>query len=129
MTDKIMVSKNFSQDELACRCGCGVYGILPVFLNKLQELRDRLGKAIVVTSGYRCEKHNRAVGGEPNSFHMYGIAADLHCPDASDRYKLLVHAAAIGFTGIGIDQAFIHVDYRTSEPKCWVYPQTPRSNT
>lgn len=43
----------------------------------LDPLRVRWGSAIRVTSGYRCEKLNSAVGGATRSAHMNGYAADL----------------------------------------------------
>ena len=45
--------------------------------NILQPLRDKLGYAIHVNSGYRCLKLNTAVGGASNSQHVTGQAADL----------------------------------------------------
>lgn len=46
----------------------------------LQPLRDKLGKPIVVTSGYRSPAVNAAIGGARNSAHMSGLAADIHVP-------------------------------------------------
>lgn len=43
----------------------------------LDPLREAYGKPIVVTSGYRCEKLNRAVGGAASSQHVKGEAADI----------------------------------------------------
>lgn len=43
----------------------------------LDPLREAYGKPIIVTSGYRCEKLNRAVGGAANSQHVKGEAADI----------------------------------------------------
>ena len=43
----------------------------------IQPLRNAYGKPIIISSGYRCEKLNRAVGGVSNSVHMKGYAADL----------------------------------------------------
>ena len=45
--------------------------------NVLDPLREAYGKPIVVTSGYRSEKLNRAVGGVKNSQHLTGCAADI----------------------------------------------------
>jgi len=45
----------------------------------LDPARELLGKPIVVTSGYRCSVLNTAVGGQPNSQHTKGEAADLQC--------------------------------------------------
>lgn len=42
----------------------------------LQPLRDRVGVPISITSGYRCERVNKAIGGSLNSHHLSGYAAD-----------------------------------------------------
>lgn len=46
----------------------------------LEPLRHRFGR-IVITSGYRCPRLNRAVGGVSNSQHMRGEAADIRVVD------------------------------------------------
>lgn len=46
--------------------------------NILQPLREAWGEPIIVSSGYRCEKLNKAVGGAANSDHKYFAAADIH---------------------------------------------------
>ena len=43
----------------------------------LEPLRVAWGGPIKVTSGYRCDALNRAVGGVYNSVHRLGYAADL----------------------------------------------------
>ena len=43
----------------------------------LEPLRVAMGKPIKISSGYRCEKLNKAVGGVYNSQHLKGQAADL----------------------------------------------------
>lgn len=45
--------------------------------NILDPLREAYGKPIVVTSGFRCAKLNRAVGGVARSQHTKGEAADI----------------------------------------------------
>jgi zinc D-Ala-D-Ala carboxypeptidase len=47
--------------------------------NVLQPLRDAVGMAIVISSGYRCPRLNKALGGSVRSQHMEGRAADLVC--------------------------------------------------
>ena len=65
----------------------------------LQALRKRLGKPLIVLSGYRSPEHNRAVGGAKASKHMEGIAFDVamanHDPDAFE-----AAARAVGFKGL-----------------------------
>ena len=43
----------------------------------LEPLRQHYGQPIRITSGYRCEELNSAVGGVRRSQHMLGEAADL----------------------------------------------------
>ena len=45
--------------------------------NLLDPLREALGSAIIVGSGFRCEKLNKKVGGSKTSAHLKGFAADL----------------------------------------------------
>ena len=46
--------------------------------NILDPLREAYGKPIVVSSGYRSPKLNKAVGGAAKSQHVTGQAADIH---------------------------------------------------
>lgn len=43
----------------------------------LQPIRDAYGKPMRVSSGYRCLRLNRVIGGAPKSQHLTGEAADL----------------------------------------------------
>ena len=67
---------SFSPAEIACR-GTGAIKINTEAMDKLQSLRDRLGKPLIVRSAYRSPSHNRAVGGAPASKHMLGTAFDI----------------------------------------------------
>ncbi|MBR5035695.1 MAG: peptidase M15, partial [Prevotella sp.] len=48
-------------------------------IHVLQPLRDAIGRPVYITSGYRSAKLNAKVGGVPNSRHLLGKAADIHC--------------------------------------------------
>lgn len=50
-------------------------------LTRLEEIRQKYGKPIYITSGYRCEELNRKVGGVRGSKHQKGLAADLRMTD------------------------------------------------
>lgn len=54
--------------------------------NVLEPLRCRFG-AITITSGYRCEKLNKAVGGVVNSQHTRGEAVDIFVPSVETGRK------------------------------------------
>ena len=117
--DKTALTKNFSRSEFQCPCGCGQQFVDPELAGKLQLIRDKLGKKIKITSGYRCITHNasKAVGGSPNSKHRYGMAADWRTENRSiNPVALGILAQAVGFGGIGIywhsRGAFVHADTR-----------------
>lgn len=116
------LSKDFSRAEFKCRCGCGEVEIHPDLLDSLQQLRDLAGGPIRINSGYRCEKHNREVGGKPESYHRYGMAADIVIEGRSmdEMYQLAVRIPRFKDGGIGRypSQKFIHVDVR-SYPARW----------
>jgi zinc D-Ala-D-Ala carboxypeptidase len=82
-------------------------------LNVLEPLRTRLGKSIVVLSGYRSPAINRGVGGAATSQHMVGEAADIYVPKLAN-YTL---AQLIIDAGLPFDQVilefgqWVHVSY------------------
>lgn len=50
----------------------------------LDPLRRIYGLPIIITSGYRCDKLNKLVGGVSNSWHTKGNAADIHISSEED---------------------------------------------
>ena len=46
--------------------------------NVLDPLREMYGKTIYISSGYRCPRLNKAVGGVAGSQHKTGLAADIN---------------------------------------------------
>lgn len=118
--DKTALTKNFSRYEFDCPCGCGTQMVDPELAEKLQRIRDALGKPIKITSGYRCLKHNQDVKGGTNSRHRYGMAADWRLKDRSvNPVALGIIAQAVGFGGVGIywyaGNAFCHADTRRTK--------------
>ena len=101
---------NFSPAEIACR-GTGQIKLHPEALDKLQALRDRLGKPLIVRSAYRSPEHNRAVGGARASKHMDGTAFDIAMTN-HDPVAFEAAAREVGFLGFGFyaRSGFIHVD-------------------
>lgn len=47
----------------------------------LQPIRDKLGKPMIITSGYRCKELNKKVGGVSTSQHCKGQAVDFYVKD------------------------------------------------
>lgn len=52
--------------------------IKALVLNVLDPLRTRIGRPIIITSGYRSQRVNELVGGSKTSQHLSGKAADIH---------------------------------------------------
>jgi len=76
---------HFVAKEFECQCGCGKTIDNIELLDVLEDIRFHFNKPITITSGYRCEKHNREVGGSINSKHMEGIACDFKVRDVKSK--------------------------------------------
>lgn len=117
---KKMLSKNFSESELACPCGCGTTP-QPQLVQKLQDLRDLVAVPLRVNSAARCVEHNKKVGGVPASEHVAGLAADIHAVGTT-RWDILVYATQLGFCGVGVGENYIHLDLRPRASRAvWIY--------
>lgn len=76
----------------------------------LDPARAAYGKPISVNSGYRCQVHNKTVGGVANSQHMKGEAADVHCEDNRRLAKIIVENGK--WDQMIIYPNFVHVSYK-----------------
>jgi uncharacterized protein YcbK (DUF882 family) len=84
------LSYNFTLDELTKSATANrlhidntpteeiVSNLLALCEKILQPIRNEYGEPLVVSSGYRCLKLNKAVGGVSTSQHVKGEAADIH---------------------------------------------------
>lgn len=90
--------------------------------NVLDPLREAYGKPITVTSGYRCEALNKAVGGSKTSDHMKGCAVDIvgtpNTKMENKRLFNLIQSLNLPFDqliwekGNSIGPDWVHVSYR-----------------
>lgn len=107
--------KYFSEKEFACPC-CGQNKMNQAVKDSLDSARHDAGIPFIITSGYRCKKHNTEVGGSEFSSHMNGTAVDISVLNSQHRYIILVTLLAEGFNRIGIGSNFIHADMDRSKP-------------
>jgi hypothetical protein len=125
--NNIQLAKNFKLSEFACK-HCGRIALDMRLVEVLQKMRDRIGR-IDIPIAYRCPEFNAQVcandpKANPNSYHMYGMAADIHCGRQYDE-ALRDIAEECGATGVGLYDTFMHVDigrkrrwdYRTKKYK------------
>ena len=109
---------HFKQSEFACKC-CGKVIVDERLTRKLDHLRHELGDVpIIITSGYRCPRHNKGCGGANRSYHMKGLAVDIKVEHYSPAEVARV-AKMVGFTGIGTYRSWTHVDLRGGDLVCW----------
>lgn len=116
-----MKSKFFTIQELACKC-CGQLTINQKLVYLLDTIRYALNKPVTLTSAYRCEHHNKEVGGSPKSQHVLGNAADISCGASEDKFHIISIAIKGGATGIGVAKNFVHIDMRIGAKSFWTYP-------
>ena len=82
----------------------------------LEPLRVQLGRPIRITSGYRCPKLNKRIGGAATSQHMQGEAVDFEVPGMTTTEVMdFVRRSGLPFDQL-IDEAppdgWVHLSYR-----------------
>ncbi len=134
--DRTQLSAHFNVQEFKCKCGQS-HDILisDELIQKLEELYIALGcSKIIVTSGYRCPEHDKAVGGTSSGQHTKGTAADVCCygqdgqPISSK--TVCCKAQDLGFGGIAnitSSYQYTHLDVRTGYR--WLGDETKGNGT
>ena len=113
--DRTLLSPNFTSREFACRGSgcCDTVMVDEALVGYLQQIRDYFGAPVHINSGYRCPRHNAAVGGAAGSFHTKGMAADIRVEGVAP-LTVAQYAEGIGILGIGLYDDFVHIDTRTA---------------
>lgn len=112
----------FTRSELECPC-CRKCKIDDGFLNMLNYARKIANIPFVVNSGYRCEKHNKEVGGSPTSSHLISCAVDIKAENSVKKFIIVNALLRAGFKRLGVGSNFIHVDSDNNKPQnvLWTY--------
>ena len=108
-----MLSEHFSLEELTAT-STGFPNVpdakslenLKLLAMTLERIRTLLNVPISISSGYRSTKVNNAVKGAGNSYHLYGLAADLNVKGMSP-YEV---CKAIQNSDIEFDQLILEFD-------------------
>ena len=94
---------------------------------QLEKIRAYVGRGIVVTSCFRSERVNKAVGGSPTSAHRFGLAADCDAIGLTslafakeiikmrDEGEITFDQLILEFPERG-DGAWVHVGFRRNRP-------------
>lgn len=107
--------KHFKQSEFTCKCGCGLNNMNLQVVKIADEVREHFGSPAIVTSGSRCEKHNKEVGGVSNSRHLQGKAIDMYVQGVSGEDLLsylqtLVNSGELRYTYLITGSNACHFD-------------------
>lgn len=107
------VGQNFKVKEFACQDGSQVVFIDDYLCTILDILRNKIGKPIIVTSGYRTPWWNAKCSGAKYSYHMRGMAADIKVNgmSAKELAKKLDEVVPNG-CGIIVYNNWVHFDVR-----------------
>jgi len=124
--------KNFRHREFMCPC-CGAMHMSDTHIMNLQVYRNFLERKhkrvirIVIVSGCRCVKHNRAVGGVKKSRHLFikrdSDGTDIKSPDLSknELYEAAKELRVFSTVIFKIKKNSLHLDSRPDRlQKCWI---------
>lgn len=122
----MQLSPHFSLEELVATQHRGIDNTAPADVvsrltrtaQGLESARTRLGVPVIISSGYRCPALNEAVGGQPNSQHLVGEAADFIAPafgSPSTIVSALADCGDVDFDQLieehGAGTAWVHVSF------------------
>lgn len=128
----MVATKNFSQStdvKLCCTCGhldCDRRCVDQDTLDKVQLIRDDLGKPMIITSGGRCPYHPDEVKKSKPGDHQKCKTVDVKCVDEHLETKLKVLAGRYGATRVagGAYCGFVHISWTKTKRKdvpTWSY--------
>lgn len=113
----------FKDEEFECQCHeCGM-NVSDDLKHMLDNARHHAGIPFIITSGARCKKHNKKIGGSLNSSHMKGLAVDIKAESSRGRATIISSLLNAGFTRIGISDSFVHADIDVDKTPSvmWLY--------
>ena len=122
--DSNMITKNFSMEELVASNTARMKGIdntpdkevearlVQLAQQVLQPLRDSYGKPIKISSGYRCQALNKAIGGVSTSQHLKGEAVDINNGQIENKQLFLLASKMIKEGVITVGQLIDEKGYK-----------------
>jgi len=108
------LTPHFTGREFRCKCGkCQITLVSGKLLYFCEILRKLWQGPIVVTSGYRCQEHNRSLNNSAvHSWHMSGHAVDFALPLEEDEKQRFIAFCSATFPWSYEGPTFIHCDTR-----------------
>ncbi len=104
------LTEHFNLIEFQCPC-CHRVLLNPLLVIKLESLRLKWSRPIIINSGFRCALHNVKVGGVINSKHKLGQAVDVRVVE-QEQETLSEIAQTVGFKKAILykKRGFVHLE-------------------
>lgn len=127
-----MINEYFKYREFDCKCGkCERPQGVPSqeLVDILTKIRKHYNQPVIINSGYRCEAHNKAVGGSANSQHFKGSAVDIIVKNTPTQsvWEYVLEKWGDSPLGLAVKRnkgniyaGFVHIDTRGKKAR-WEY--------
>jgi zinc D-Ala-D-Ala carboxypeptidase len=142
----VNLSPNFTLDEMiksqaATRRGwsnapspAAVTALRLLCANVLEPVRQHFRRPVIVNSGFRSPRVNRAIGGAATSQHVLGEAADIEIPGVANGDLAIFIRDHVPFDQLILEaytpgapsSGWVHVSYRDNRLRREVLTATPR---
>lgn len=122
--------------KLLCTCGhpeCDKRSVSQSALDKIQLIREDIGRPMMITSGGRCPNHPNELTKKKAGDHQLRQAVDVRCTDEELETKLKVLAGRHGATRVagGAYCGFVHIAFTATDRRdvpTWSYRYVAKYN-
>lgn len=112
----VKLARHFKVKEFACKDLSPVVFIDEYLWNVLDILRHKIGKPVIITSGYRTPEWNKKCNGAKYSYHMRGMAADIRVNGMTPKQVAnILDEIVPDECGIIVYKSWVHFDVRESK--------------
>lgn len=95
----------------------------------LEQVRKIIAAPIIITSGYRCQELNKAIGGVYNSAHISGLAADFISPVSGTPLQICRHLSTymdtLQLDQLIFEQSWVHIGLCETPPRKQILTYNP----
>ena len=110
------IGQHFKVREFACKDGSQVVYVDDHLVSILDILRNKIGKPVHISSGYRTPEWNKKCGGAKYSYHMCGMAADIRVNGMSAKELAnKLNEIVPDECGIIVYSTWVHFDVRNNK--------------
>lgn len=111
--EELTFSSTAVRNELVNKPSEKILANMQVLAAGLEQVRELLGFAMHINSGYRCPALNQIIGGAKRSAHIDGWAADFICPGFGTPLEIVkaLEASSIQFDKCIQEGTWVHISF------------------